>query len=120
VVSKLGNAEREAYEGTGVAEGAAFGDGESEGWCGKRISTWEVDGLPDKSNRPDDFVVLATGKSGDSCNPYGAGMGYYKHRGGGIVFSIGSINTGRVLLEDAILSQVVKNMFRRVGITPSQ
>ncbi len=64
--------------------------------------------LPGSAPLPEGLEILA--RAGPDESP-GAEITYYRHRGGGIVFSVGSINFGGSLAVEPTLQQMVRNAF---------
>ncbi len=91
---------------TGVAAGDLVGAG---GLNRGGASGWELDKI-DRAGRPPGLVHLAKGT-----NPWraGADMVYFRHAGGGAVFSVGSITFGGSLAVDPVLSRMLLNVIVR-------
>ena len=103
-----------AYRGLGVSLSSQFGTTNERSVCGKNLSAWEMDSfMPGIS--PTNTVVLASGGAGGESGTR-TDMTYYRTSGSGIVFSVGSIEAGRVLSVDPILSGVMRNMLSNVGV----
>jgi putative cell wall-binding protein len=95
------------FKGTGVKNGSRIGarglntvKGSSGGASG-----WETDQVD--RDTPNNYVMLAKGTNTTGA---GAHMIYYDHKGGGGVFSTGSITFGGSLAVDDQLTQMVKNV----------
>ncbi|MGR6964403.1 N,N-dimethylformamidase beta subunit family domain-containing protein [Geodermatophilus sp. URMC 61] len=130
-------ADHPLFAGTGLSNGDTIGDvglsrGHSGGKGNGKASGWEVDtsrgpgatAVPTDclldplavppSALPEGLVVLAEGAP-DGTDP-GADMTYYDHRGGGFVFSVGSLTFGGSLVVDPVLGTLVHNVLDRAGI----
>ncbi|MES3021186.1 MAG: N,N-dimethylformamidase beta subunit family domain-containing protein [Pseudomonadota bacterium] len=94
------------FADTGVKNGSLVG---ARGVKYQGASGWELDTI-DARARPAGMVHLAKG-----CNAWGSGadMTYFTHAGGGGVFAVGSITFGGSLVVDAVLSQMMRNVFAR-------
>jgi hypothetical protein len=123
--------------GTGLSDGSTFGSatlssfgGGASGWetdtatgagaigiptaCGMDTSgTYPVPAYPPL---PAGFTLLA---KGTNAGGVGGDMTYYPHAGGGLVFSVGSLNFSGSLPIDAPIQQIVRNVLAESGVTPS-
>jgi hypothetical protein len=98
-----------AFRNTGLSAGHQLG-ASGGSICGPGLSAWEMDTyLP--ALAPANTVVLAKGD-----NAPGADMVYYLHPGGGFVFALGSIESGRIANSDSVLALVLRNMMTNAGV----
>lgn len=128
-------ADHALFDGMGLSDGAIFGDiGLNTGFGNGKASAWEVDtadgvgarempwdcghvGVAAVTNSPlpAGLTILARGRH-DGIG-IGADMTYYDHPGGGFVFSVGSLTFGGSLVIDPIMSQLMRNVMTRAGVT---
>lgn len=92
------------FSGTNLHVGDLFG---FHGTTGDGASGWETDKI-NPLYSPPNLVVIAKGTNPDSG---GADMVYFRHPGGGFVFSAGSINFVGALANDQHISTMMKNIF---------
>jgi hypothetical protein len=108
------------FTGTGVWNGSLIG---ASGLNGGGASGWEMDtsipglapdgvivsayGSDDRGSPPENIELLARGTNAGG---YGADMTYYRHPGGGGVFSAGSLSFGGSLVIDPVLQQIIRNV----------
>ncbi|MCY3765787.1 MAG: hypothetical protein OXH06_10200 [Gemmatimonadetes bacterium] len=114
------------FEGLELTNGDLIGE---KGIYGGAASGWEVDQVREDWS-PGNVTVLARGINPLDFMPPGASavypdgeydwdgsggahMTYYDHRGGGGVFSVGSISFGGSLVVDPILQKTVRNVLDR-------
>ena len=64
----------------------------------------------DRGNHPPNLELLARGTNDPLQGPVSAHMTYYRHPGGGAVFSVGSLTFGGSLAVDSDLQHIVRNM----------
>lgn len=102
------------FQGTGLANGNAFGQ---SGLNGGGASGWEVDTVGPWS--PSNTIVLARGLNFND-GLQGGDMTYYAHPAGGFVFGAGSISFGGSLVVDARLQQIVSNALNEALADPPQ
>ena len=127
-------AEHPIFAGTGMSNGELFGDlGLNTGFGNGKASAWEVDtvdgpgaeglpvdcsfesGLSPSSALPDGLEVLARGTPDPAGR--GADMTFYRHPGGGIVLSAGSLTFGGSLVVSPAIQQIVRNAIAATGLT---
>ena len=94
------------FEGTGLAKGDEFGHSTLHARVPGGASGHETDKV--SANSPLDTVVLAKGKNPDEG---GADMVCRELKGGGAVFSVGSITYCASLLVDDYTSRITRNVF---------
>ena len=116
------------FEGTGVQAGSLIGASGRTGSCNSAngASGWETDKII-AGVSPSNLVHLGKGTNPQDRNTApnnppsadvgGADLLYYRHPGGGSVFSVGSINFGRSLVVDPTLSRMVRNVLVRAPLT---
>jgi hypothetical protein len=104
------DADHWAYAGTGVGTGDVFGRASQNLRIGGGASGHETDKL--SVHAPPGTRVLARG-----CNADGGGaeITYFETRGGGAVFSVGSVSFVSSLLVDPVVSALADNVVRRFG-----
>jgi hypothetical protein len=122
---------------TGLGAGGTFGSATLSSFGGG-ASGWETDtatgagatGIPtgcdmDTSGTypvpaypplPAGFTLLAKGMNAGGV---GGEMTYYPHAGGGLVFSVGSLNFSGSLPIDEPIQQIVRNVLAGSGVTPT-
>jgi N,N-dimethylformamidase len=103
-----GAASHWVFEGTGLADGAIFGERSLHERCPGGASGHETDKRT--ASTPAGAVLLAKGLNPDDG---GAEIVYHETSSGGAVFSVGSIIWPSSLLVDAQVSQVTSNVLRR-------
>ncbi|MEV1240499.1 N,N-dimethylformamidase beta subunit family domain-containing protein [Nonomuraea sp. NPDC049750] len=110
------------FDGTGLADGDAFGTG-ALGYETDAADLEWVDGVPSATGRdgtPPSFVVLATADL-SHWRRYGKGgaatMGVHR-LGAGTVFNAGTINWGNTL-HDPVLDRITRNILDRLSHPPS-
>jgi hypothetical protein len=124
------NAAHPLLLGTGLRNGEIIGNsGLNIGYGNGKAAAWEIDtsngvgatGIPTGCNEtlpsvppgpglPAGLTILARGQNWREGKVWkGAEMVYYRHPGGGSVFSVGSITFGGSLIVDPMLQQIVRN-----------
>ena len=97
-----------AFAGTGLADGATFGEASLHERCPGGASGHETDKVTPLS--PPNIVTIARGlNAGDG----GAEMTFYETPSGGAVFSAGSITWPASVLVDGHVSRITRNMLER-------
>ena len=115
------------FRGTGLNNGDLFGltgrNGAASGWetDSSIPGTLQPDGVivsadldSDRGTAPPNLQLLAVGMN----DRIPAHMVYYRHPGGGIVFSVGSLNFTGALADDPIVQRIVANVLEEC-IDPS-
>ncbi len=114
------------FEGTGLAFGETFGDGEDVAVVGVECDgcPWELSAgvaVPrdrKKYGTPDNFTILATGEIGkDWPVRYGQGatLGIYSLPGGGTVFNAATTDWNRAIAADARVDRITRNVIERLS-----
>ncbi len=123
------------FDGTALNAGDTFGATGLSFFGGGGASGWETDtstgagalGIPSDCDMgttatypvspypslPASFIVLA---KGTNAGGVGGEMTYYVHSGGGVVFSVGSLNFGGSLAVDPVIQQIVCNVLKQAGV----
>ena len=96
------------FEGTGLRSGDEFGRANLQERCHGGASGHETDKMSPSS--PPQTLLLAKGTNPDDG---GAEMVYYETRGGGAVFSVGSITYTASLWVDPVVARITANVLRR-------
>jgi hypothetical protein len=102
--------EVDASDGPGTNSAVPFS-------CGECTDASECP-LPGVADLPAGLEILAKGKNSAAGSRTGAEMTYYRHHGGGIVFSVGSITFGGSLPVDPKIQQIVRNALSQANIFP--
>jgi hypothetical protein len=113
------------FDGTGLADGARFGEG-TVGYETDAAEIVEEIGVPRVTGRdgtPPDFVVLATADLGEWRNAGQGGaatMGLFRTPGGGTVFNAATTGWGRRLIPNAdpAVERITRNVLERLSGEP--
>ncbi len=116
------------YEGTGLAAGEVFGDGENVAVVGVEVDgcPWErIDGVAVPKDRkkygtPDTFSILATGEITKEWPVHygqGAALGIYTYPGGGTVFNVATTDWNRCIPLDPRIERITRNVIERLSKT---